>query len=129
MGYYCHHAIIVSSWDMDLEKLQAARKKIKDRTGLRPTKIVQNGCCWLNSFLVPPDGSKEGWEESERGNDDRDRVIEILRKYEYDDGSSPLCWVEVQFGDENGDDKVVRTGNTASPSDISVTVGKYEACE
>ena len=47
-------------------------------------------------------------------------MIEILRKYE----PSPLDWVEVQFGDENGEDKVVRTGNTASPSDISVTVGK-----
>ena len=63
MGYYRHHAIIVSAWDTDLEKLQAARKKIKNRTGLRPTKIVQGGGCGLHSFLVPPDGSKEGWEE------------------------------------------------------------------
>ena len=127
MGYECHHAIIVSAWDFDLELIKVVRKKIKEKTTLRPSKIVQNGCCGLHSFLVPPDGSKEGWEESDKGDDDRDTVIDILRKHEHTDGSNPLVWVEVMFGDDNGEDRVTRTGNVSAPRDVSVTAEKFDA--
>ena len=48
--------------------------------------------------------SKEGWDESDKGDDDRNIVVKILRSYEYEDGSNPLHWVEVQYHDDNGDD-------------------------
>jgi hypothetical protein len=53
------------------------------------------------SFFVPPDGSKEGWDESNEGDSRRARFKAWLRSLEYEDGSSPLSWVEVYFG---GDD-------------------------
>ena len=37
-------------------------------------------------------------------------MVKILRSYEYEDGSNPLHWVEVQYHDDNGDDKVTRSG-------------------
>lgn len=54
------------------------------------------------SFLVVPDGSKEGWEESDAGDGRRKLFVEWLQSQAYGDGSSPLTWVEVVYGDELG---------------------------
>jgi hypothetical protein len=62
------------------------------------------------SFFIPPDGSKEDWDESEVGDDQRDKFIEQLKLMEYEDGSSPICWVEVQFGDDNNISSIIRHG-------------------
>jgi hypothetical protein len=50
------------------------------------------------SFLVAWDGSKEGWEDSDLGDMLRERFIGWMREQKLDDGSSPLHWVEVQYG-------------------------------
>ena len=112
MGYERNHAIIVSAWDGRLDDLQSARRSIAKQTAFRPTNITHDGRgLGYHSFLVPPDGSKEGWEDSDVGDRDRDKVVKILRKHEFEDGSNPLHWVEVQYHDDNGDDKVTRSGN------------------
>ena len=111
MGYERNHAIIVSAWDFTLELLRSAHRAIQEQTAFRPTAIAHDSCnLGYHTFLVPPDGSKEGWEESHRGDRERDVVVKILRSYEYEDGSNPLHWVEVQYHDDNGDDKVTRSG-------------------
>ena len=51
------------------------------------------------TFVVLPDGSKEGWDESDKGDALRQRFIERLKVDEYEDGSSPWSWVEVGFGE------------------------------
>jgi hypothetical protein len=52
------------------------------------------------SFLVAPDGSKEGWEESDKGDQRREEFVEWLRGQAYNDGSNPLAWIELYFAAE-----------------------------
>lgn len=111
MGYMKHHAIIVTSWD---EKyLKPAHDKavdlfypIADVTEM--TSPAMNG---FTSFMVAPDGSKEGWDHSDRGDRARDEFVQWLRDQAYDDGSSAYGWVEVQFDDDEGHDAIVRSSS------------------
>ena len=57
------------------------------------------------SFLVAPDGSKEGWLESATGDAMRSEFVAYLRSLAYEDGSTPLSWVELSYG---GDDDEVQ---------------------
>lgn len=98
MGYMRHHAIIVTCWDRDrLEIVADQAIEIFGRFGI--SDIVEsriNGYC---SFLVPPDGSKEGWEDSDRGNTLRAEFVQWLRT----DPIGVYCeWCEVMYGDEEG---------------------------
>ena len=54
------------------------------------------------SFFIPPDGSKENWKESIDGDNARNEFKKWLNSRLYDDGGSPLSWVELYFG---GDDE------------------------
>jgi hypothetical protein len=108
MGYMRHHAIIVTSWDV--ERLELARDRAAD-IGLKPTRITPEAVNGYQSFMVPPDGSKEGWEESDVGDDARAALVSYLRAQECEDGSSYLSWVEVMFGDDDGGCEVVHHGD------------------
>lgn len=126
MGYMCHHAIIVTSYDKDiLVKTHAEIKKLIEEhyatpRVLRPIKFpsiqvtpvtrpVINGYC---SFLIATDGSKEGWHESDMGDSCRDKIIELLDSKAFEDGSNSLTYAEVQYGDEAGNNLVMRTDQT-----------------
>lgn len=52
-----------------------------------------------HTIILGPDGSKKGWEEAEQGATIRETFIQILRTYDYEDGSSPWDWVEVGYGE------------------------------
>lgn len=115
MGWMRHHAIVVSSWNAEL--LREAHDKAHEVfitepfTGYAPSppsEIVKSGANSYTSFFVPPDGSKEGWDESERGDERRDRFVAWLRTKVHEDGSTSLRWVEVQYGDEEKETRVVR---------------------
>ncbi len=100
MGYMRHHAIIVTSWDRELvEKAYLKAEEIfyvgfiSNLTG--PTT---NG---YSSFFVPPDGSKEGWGESDIGDEKRRVFIDWLIEQAYDDGSNCLEFVEVEFSNDD----------------------------
>lgn len=103
MGYKRHHAIIVTSWDA---------KELKDAyntaCGIFPivSNITKMGINNYQSFFVPPDGSKEGWDESNEGDRRRKRFIEYLDQQRYEDGSICLDWVEIQYGDDDGITKI-----------------------
>ena len=121
MGYMRHHAIIVTNWHSEKDTYQprgaatiedAHREAI--RIGLRPTPVTDPVTNGYRTFFVPPDGSKEGWEESEAGDSRRDEFVEWLEKQTYDDGSTPLDWAEVQYGDDDGHQYVVRASNRRS---------------
>jgi hypothetical protein len=108
MGYMRHHAIIVTASDYGLahEALKAAHDKATQLECL-VTPITDKGHNGYQSFLVAPDGSKEGWEESESGDHRRADLIKFMMTYRYEDGSSPLEWVEVQFGDDDWETRIV----------------------
>lgn len=111
MGYMRHHAIVVTSWDEQklLEAHTRARVLNTAYAGLgrivsEMTPIAMNGQA---SFVVAPDGSKEGWDVSDQGDDFREEFVTWLREQSFDDGSSVLSWVLVQFGDDNDDNRVL----------------------
>jgi hypothetical protein len=99
MGYIKHHAIVVTSWDdKTIEKAWNMAKRI----GCQVSEILgphSNGYC---SFLIPPDGSKEGWDRSYEGDEARAIFKAWTNAQRYDDGSSSLEWVEVSYGSDDG---------------------------
>jgi len=98
MGYMRHHAIIVTSWDHNA--LDAA---------LHQAVLLGNTCTTISvsptndyrTFVVVPDGSKEGWEDSDKG----DLARYQLRCWiaDQEDGGSRFSWAEVMYGDEEGE--------------------------
>lgn len=54
---------------------------------------------WKTTVVMVPDGSKEGWKESDTGDRVRDDFISTLEKANYEDGSNPWAWVEVGYGE------------------------------
>lgn len=105
MGYMRHHAIIVSSWSKDLLE-QAHNEASSIFSWVSPISPEAVNC--YAAFFVPPDGSKEGWEESNAGDCRRDRFVTWLNSQRYEDGSTPFGWVEVQFCDDESIAKVTR---------------------
>lgn len=118
MGYLRHHAIVVTAsysahgqhW---IEIAHAKASEIFGRedtlghlAGIvsEPTPSAVND---VRSLFVAPDGSKEGWDTSDHGDSARVEFVEWLRAQAYEDGSSPLDWVEVQYGDDEGVTKVI----------------------
>lgn len=51
------------------------------------------------TVVMVPDGSKEGWSESDVGDESRAAFIKELEKTNYKDGSSSWQFIEVGFGD------------------------------
>jgi hypothetical protein len=107
MGYMRHHAIVVTSWDRSLIA-KAHEQAVKLGAIVTELTDVDKSCNGYSSFLVAPDGSKEGWEESEKGDEQRDKLVEWMDQQRYDDGSSALGWVEVQFDDDEKQTLVTR---------------------
>ena len=62
MGYMRHDAIVVTSWKREVLDVVAAKARELGLKVLGPSAGVTNG---IATFLVCPDGSKEGWEESD----------------------------------------------------------------
>lgn len=104
MGYTRHHAIVVTGLLRDncgvsfprIEDAHAEARALFPRV----TEIIESDLNGYGSFLIPPDGSKEGWSESDEGDAKRARFTGWLRSKQYEDGSSPFRWVEVQYGDD-----------------------------
>lgn len=104
MGYMRHHAMVVTSDDEAL--LNQAHAKATEIfphvTAITPEEI--NG---YRSFFIPPDGSKEGWNESVEGDRRRDQFKDYLRALYHPDKSTLAEWCEVQYADDNNEAKVV----------------------
>ena len=124
MSYQRYHAILVTgSYDCDPITAAAtrylgchgfhwaavARRKASKIFGdEHVSELIETHLNNVVSFFVAPDGSNEGWDDSDKGDDNRDAFIEWLESLRYDDGSSPLAWAEVQYGDDEGVTKIVR---------------------
>jgi hypothetical protein len=110
MGYMRHNAIVVtthghkmasSAWDKACEIFPF--QMVSPRM---PAPI--NG---YFSFFVGPDGSKEGWTESDDGDKARSDCIDWIHSQAYSDGSNPYAWAEIQYGDDSGEQKIVQASN------------------
>ncbi len=100
MGYMCHHAILITTYD----EHHATRAHDRAETIFEDTLVspvqesVING---YYSFAIFPDGSKEGWSASDKGDEHRTMFIAWLEKQRNEDRSSWYDWVEVQYGDDD----------------------------
>lgn len=103
MGYMRHHAIVVTCFKY--ETLHEARTTAL-ALGCQVSDIVASRTNGFHSFFVAPDGSKEGWEESDDGNRRRDLFTAYLRN-----PNLYLDWVEVQYGDDNRNTEIIRDGD------------------
>ncbi len=109
MGYMRHHAIIVTTFDDDRA---LAAYSAADGAGLCPSAMMRSQVNGYTTFLCPPDGSKEGWTASDVGDERRELFVAWLNAQRYEDGSSPFDWCEVQYGDDNGHNLILRTDET-----------------
>ena len=90
MGTFQHHAVIVTGNAND-DELRRTRE-IAEGLGCACTDIVGSPVNGFHSFTVMPDGSKEGWEASDVGDSQRERLLDHLV-------ASAHWWVEVSWGE------------------------------
>ncbi len=93
MGYMQHHAILVTTYRQSLAEM--ARAKAQEIFGEEFSTLVSepvtNG---YHSFAIFPDGSKEGWQDSDQGERYRADFISWLKAHD------EYGWVLVQYGDD-----------------------------
>jgi len=105
MGYMLHHAIVVTCHDLNVLTEAAKKARSFGCVVLGPCDPQINR---VSTMMVCPDGSKEGWAESHRGDQNRDRFVGYLNSQRYEDGSTSLEWVEVSYGGDDKSAQVVR---------------------
>lgn len=113
MGYMRHNAIVVTGMYDHEKYLELARARASE-LGMAVSPIVAGWANDARSFFVAPDGSKEGWPESNHGDAARDDLVRYLESLRYEDGSSPLAWVEAQFGDDLLETLIVRDSDASA---------------
>lgn len=110
MGYMRHHAIIVTGTD---DRMQEIRNQCEDISysfgnSVKISMLYDSKMNHYQSFFVAPDGSKEGWGDSYKGDEARNKIIEYLDSLRYSDNSTSFKYVEVQYGDDDHESKVLR---------------------
>ena len=113
MGTINHNAIIATTWkETEVERIIKWINKLGDyEKGLFLISRKQ-----INDYVTVtmiPDGSKEGWDDSNYGDDLRSQFVNELQKALYKDGSSPWDWIEVSFGEYG--QKIVQGNCEATP--------------
>lgn len=114
MGYMRHHAIIATSYNQKLIREAHAQAETLQMLVSPVVETKLNGY-W--SFCVFPDGSKEGWDESDRGDERRDRLIEWMESQRFSDLSSPIAWAEIQYGDDERETLISRHSDETAIGD------------
>lgn len=99
MGYIRHDAIVVTSWKRDELAQAAERARQLGLDVIGPSELAINAYA---SFLVCPDGSNEGWDESDAADRKRAEFLRYLDGVRYEDHSSCLDWVALSY---SGDDR------------------------
>jgi hypothetical protein len=106
VGYIRHDAIVVTSFDA--KYLRAARRKA-DALGLPVSQIVTSYTNGYVSFLIAPDGSKEGWGASDAG----DGARAAWKEWAHEQRKSEdlfIDWVHLSYaGDDVNDTYIVES--------------------
>lgn len=106
MGYIRHHAIIVSSYHD--KYIKPVHEKAVEIFGTEVSGIVESGINGYCSFFVAPDGSKEGWADSDKGDERRNLFIDHIESLKYEDGGNSIAYSELFYGDDDGESMVTR---------------------
>jgi hypothetical protein len=93
MGYIRHTAIVVTGWnDVHIEKARTEA----ERLGLNPSEALPSKINGYETILIPPTGSKIGWEDAKVGEQAMDEFCGWMRSSEL-----YLEWVRVDYGDDD----------------------------
>jgi hypothetical protein len=98
MGYIKHHAIVVTGRDnitLAVEQAKAFGLTVVDHS-----EYVVNG---YRSMMVCPDGSKEGWDNSDVGDEARECFLVWLRE------ARGFEWVFISYGSDDADASIEET--------------------
>jgi hypothetical protein len=88
MGTMQHNAIIATGMDERIDEAYKFAMQLGAEVLITSVPVI-NG---YKTLVLPPDGSKEGWDESELGDARRAKLREYLDKHYFH-------WVEVRFGE------------------------------
>lgn len=117
MSYVRHEAIIVNGYRAE-EVAQAHSFAVAIFRGLGMEQLVSPLSRWAvnggASFFVAPDGSKEGWTESDLAEAGRKR---LLKRLELLDDS--LDWVLVLVGGDDKEFRVLRSSETCPRAGVA----------
>jgi hypothetical protein len=100
MGWIAHDAVLVATETFrpgglpDIDAFRAEMPEEFRQLVIGPVEGAANGTVY---YVFLPDGSKEGWDTSDEGNEWRKRFRDLFT-YQYEDGSSPDDVVSVRFG-------------------------------
>jgi len=99
MGIENNEAILATTWSDEV--VNSIRAWVKD---LDPSQ--QGLFCFVPSLinrkttiLLAPSGSKRGWSTDYEISQLREVFIVYLKTFDYEDGSSPIEWIEVGYGE------------------------------
>lgn len=112
MGTVIHDAIVVSSWN---DKLLAEAHEYASRLIPTVTPAAQYVVNIGGSFAILPDGSKEGWEESDVGDQARAAFMRWVEAQAHEDGSNSLECVHVRFGSDIDEAEIVTARKARTP--------------
>jgi hypothetical protein len=98
MGVENNNAVIATTWNREevnrIKNFVAGLERMQSLFLFGDEEI--NG---RTTVVMVPDGSREGWPNSDEGDKLRDLFVAELEKANYVDGSSPWNYVEVEFGE------------------------------
>lgn len=113
MGYIKHNAIIVTGWEKkSMEAIHTKAKDIFNDTfqpdNTKGDSLVSDIIIGLANtqytFMIAPDGSKEGWATSKFGDDAREELLNWISKSDY------YCdYIEIRFGGDDESESIVRS--------------------
>lgn len=101
MGTIINQSIVVCAFDN--QTIESAYEKalqlFEDFNVSNLSKVGTNG---IRSFCVFPCGSKYGWQQAEQHERNLKELTKFLQAMAYDDGSSPVEFVFMEFCGEMG---------------------------
>lgn len=97
-----HRALIVTTYDEKLIKSLHDFSIVESSHGgsiVTPVHRSPVNCYF--TFVILPEGSGEGWEDSERAKEFRQSVVDEIRTHDDpEDGSNPFEWALVEYGSD-----------------------------
>lgn len=101
MGRIRHDAIVVTGWrDEDIEAAHGVARTLCADSPIEVTEITAAAVNGQRSFMLAPDGSKEGWEDSDKGDEARKAFLSWI---DADYNPHFIEWVAVNFGGDEPD--------------------------
>ncbi|WP_409175533.1 hypothetical protein [Brevibacillus fortis] len=101
MGYIKHNAIVVTGAPHAMSQLEMVHNKAQELFGSLVSPIIESHWNGFHSFFVAPDGSKEGWKESDDADLHRRKLAAFIDSMKHGDGSASIHYVDVSYDEEH----------------------------